>query len=598
MKNTLSSVWLCILIITIYSCRKDSAHQSTPPDPQKPDFSTKIATSLSGYVQDEDGAPIPFAKVTAGDKLVNTDQYGYYSFDNVSLPQTAGLIKVSASGFFMACKTIIPQKDKNLFTRIGLLKKPIAITIDAAAGGEAATTEGAKITLPANGVVQTATGTAYTGQVQVSLRWLDPAATGELPLGLPGDDRGTTTDGYLKGLRSYGILLVDLTDAGGQPLEIAPGSTADISIPISDALTAAAPATIDLWSLNDTTGLWRQEGKAKKTGSSYAGKTSHFSFWDGAEAVDLVNLKARIVDASSNPLAHVPVSVTQANLPQNAGYGRFGFTDEDGNVTGAVYANSNLVIQVLTPCAIQAYAHPFTTSANDIDLGQLTGNLGQNQVTLTGSVLNCSNSPVTDGYVQTYDHGFYNRIPVVNGQFSFTGTACTNLPVNIVAIDNGALQQGDPQSLTLTAGLNSLGVLTACGTSTVGSIHYTLDGVSSDIIEPADTVAAYFLTIDAANDAANWTQIVTLSGNPNAHQQMAFQFDGGKSIGSSHTLTEVYCYKFSTGRAYWPTPITLTISEYGPIGGFVSGSFSSQLIDFDNSGAHTFSCNFRVRRYN
>ncbi len=598
MKNNLKLALLCIFIFCIYSCHKDSQnqHTATGPEPVKPDLAIKVSSSVSGYVMNESGNPVVFASVLAGGQQVTTDKYGYFSIPGTSLSQIAGFVKVSSTGYFNGYRTFLPQEGKETFLRIQLLAKTDAGTVDAASGGEVTTTDGGKVVLPAGGIVAAAGGAAYTGQVHVSMRWIDPADGSTLQTGMPGDSRGTDSAGYLKALKSYGALAVELTGNNGQLLQIAPGKTAGIYIPISSALSSITPASVALWSFNDSTGLWKQEGTAVKTGNVLCGNTSHFSFWDGAEGASLVNFKARVLDAASKPLVHVPVSVTLAGMPQNAGFGRFGYTDADGNVSGAVMANSSLVVDVLTPCAISAYSHPFTTASADVDLGLLTGNMGQNEVTISGTVINCSKQPVTSGYVQTYDHGFYNRIPINNGSFSFTGIACTNLAVNVVTIDNAANQQGDPRIVTLASGMNDLGVLTACGTSTMGSISFTIDGVTTTITEPKDTIGAYFLLAD--NSSNRWTQIVTLSGNANQSPQMSFQFDGGNAVGNAHAVTDVFSNKFSSGRGYWPVPVPVTISEYGEIGGFISGTYSGNMIEFDNSAVRTFSCTFRVRRYN
>lgn len=545
---------------------------------------------------DESGDPMKFASVLAGDKQTTTDQYGYFTFPAVALPGAAGLVKVTSNGYFTGYKTFLPQKDKETFVRIGMIAKNEIGAVSATSGGEASTTEGGKIVLPANGIVAVAGGAAYTGQVHVFAKWMDPASVSNLQAGVPGDGRGVDNSGNLKALRSYGIMAVELQGDGGQLLQIAPGKTATINIPVASSLTATAPSTLPLWSFNDSLGLWRQEGTATRSGNLYTGTTAHFSFWDGAEGADLVNFKARVVDATSHPLANVPVSITMAGVPLNVGYGRFGYTDADGNVSGSIFANSNLVFQVMTPCATAAYSQPFTSASTDVDMGQVTGNMGQGLVTLTGTVSNCEDQPVTNGYIQTYDHGFYNRIAIHNGSFSFSGLACTNLPVNVVAVDNSSYQQGDPKIVTLTAGNNDLGVLKACGTSTMGSLSFTMDEVTTNITEPTDTIASYFL--NPTPGGPTWTQVITLSGNPNQNQQMAFLIDGDKSIGTDHHVTEVYCNKFPSGRGYWPVPIAVNITEYGETGGFISGSFSSQLLDFGDNSLHTFSCTFRVRRYN
>ena len=598
MKTFLRAFILFWVILNVASCKKNDSISVKDPEPIIPDFTTKITTSVSGYVSDESGKPLPMVTVTIGNSNRLTDEYGYFSFTGTEVPVTAGLIKVVSKGYFTGYKTFEPQKDKKGFVRIAMLSKTETGTISASAGGEISTSAGARIVLPANGVVLTSGGSAYTGQVHVSVRNIDATDNSSFQAGMPGDGRGTDSTGHLKALKTFGVVGVELTSDNGQALQIAPGKTASIFIPIPSSLAASAPQSITLWSLNETTGLWKQEGTAVKKDNTYCGTTSHFSFWQGAEGIGLVTFKAKVVDAASNPLFNVPVSITVAGSPLNAGYGRFGYTDQDGNISGAVFANSNLVLQVLTPCAIAAYSQNFSTTSTDIDLGQVTGNMGQSLVTLTGTVNNCSNNPIQSGYVQTYDHGFYNRIPVVNGQFSFTGLACSNLPVNVVAVDNSSHLQGTPQIITLTAGTNNTGLLTACGTSTMGSISYTIDGVTTTITEPIDTIGGYYLNPIPDNPSNNFTQIVTLSNGGNNNPKLSFQFDGIKATGNTHSLTEVFSNAFTSGRGYWPTPIAVTITEFGEIGGFISGSFTSTFIEFDNSAVRNFSCSFRVRRYN
>ncbi len=581
-----------VILLTFHACNDDITDKVVrEPELITPDFTEKITTSVKGFVVDEDGNPVAYASVAAGEKQISTDEYGYFELSNASLPKFAGQVKVTKTGYFDAYKTFIPQDDDENFVRLKLLTKTNTGTIDAAVGGTATTVDGVTVTLPANGVVTASNNAAYTGAVQVSVRSINPSEDNTFQLERPGDSRATDENGHAKTLKSFSTIAVDLTGNSGQKLQIMEGKSATINLPIPSAVAADAPSTIALWSFNTTTGLWKQEGSATKTGNFYVGSVSHFSFWDSAEGLSLVNFSARIVDASSQPLVNVPVSVTIAGLPKNAGHGRFGYTDANGFITGAVFANKDLVLDILTPCALSAYSHEFSTAAVDVDLGTLTGNLGQNAVTLSGSVVDCENQPVANGFIQTYDNGFYNRIEVTNGTFNFTGIACTNTTVNIVAVDNATYEQNIPKSVTIIAGANNLGVLTACGTSTMGFISYTLDDVTTvDIMEPTDTIAAYNLA-----PSAN-TQILTLSGDPNQGQKMSIQFNGGTAIGSGHKFSDIFSTAFPSGRGYWPAEVTLTITEYGKVGGFISGEFSGNFLDFEDNSLHTMSCSFRVRR--
>ncbi|MDJ1471769.1 carboxypeptidase-like regulatory domain-containing protein [Xanthocytophaga flava] len=593
MRSLYTFILLCALVL-FNACRKDDVDKEiVDPDPVTPDLEVKVASTITGFVVDETNSPVGWATVNVGDKYIRTDEYGYFKVADVSVAKIAGLVKVTKSGYIDGYKTVIPSAGKESFVRIKLVPKKEIGTVAATSGGTITTTDGSKITLPENGVVNAVSGATYSGNVHVTASWLNPASTEDLQMNIPGDARGTDSSGHLKALKAYSTIAVELTADNGQLLQIAEGKSATISLPIPSALSAEAPATIDLWRFDTTTGLWKKEGSATKTGDAYVGNVSHFSFWEAAEGGSFVNLAVRVVDASSQPLANVPVSINIAGLPKNAGYGRFGFTDANGYISGAVFANKDLVLDILTPCAISAYSHDFSTTSVDLDLGTLTGNLGQSQVTITGTVSNCENQPVASGHVQTYDGGFYNRIAISNGNFSYTGLACTNTDVNVIVVDNANYQQNAPKTVTLHSGVNNLGALTACGTSTLGVITYTYDGVTTTIEEPTDTLGAYLATPQNI-----WTQIVTLSDGANNSQKMSFQFDGGMALNSQHAINDVFCNAFPSGRGYWATPIQVTITEYGKVGGFISGNFSSQMLDFGDNSLHTLSCTFRVRRNN
>lgn len=590
MKSTRNFLMLSLaFLFAAYACSDDDGNGITQPEPITPDLTEKIKTSVAGFVSDENGNPVLYASVVAGDEQATTDEFGYFQISDASVAKVAGQVQVTRSGYFDGYKTFLPQEDKETFIRLTLLTRSTTGTIDAIEGGSATTTDGSKITLSANSTVTADNGAGYTGQVQVSARLINVES------GLsPGDGRGIDSNGHLLALKTFSALAVNLTAANGEQVQIGPNKTASIVLPIAPELVSSAPATIALWSLDTATGLWKQEGTATKNGSNYEATVSHFSFWQGAEGVPLVNVTARITDASAHPLANVNVVITIAGQPKNAGHGRFGVTDSNGYVTGPVFANTSYVLDVATPCASSAYSHNFSTAAADVNLGTLTGNMGQNAVTLNGTVTNCNNQPVGSGFVQTYDGGFYNRIPVVNGTFTFTGVMCTNVSVNLVVVDYNSYQQNIPKTVTINAGTNNLGTLKACGTSTIGNITYTLDdGPTVVIQEPSDTIAAYYL-----EPQGTATQIVTLSGDPNMGQKMAFQMTGADNTTTAHTITEFFSQAIPGGRGYWPVPIAVTITEFGKVGGFIAGSFESKIIASNNDNSvHDLVCSFRIRRY-
>ena len=164
-----------------------------------------------------------------------------------------------------------------------------ALTLaDAAAGGSLTGRDGASVTLPANALVNGA-GTRVNGAVQIAITPVDvtqPAAGG-----FPGSFDGIQPDGSITPIVSFGVSEYVLT-AAGQPLQLASGQTATIEVPIYgaqklDGSVLAAGDSTPLWSLDESTGMWVQEGTGtvvasagSPSGLAMRATVSHFSWWN------------------------------------------------------------------------------------------------------------------------------------------------------------------------------------------------------------------------------------------------------------------------------------------------------------------------------
>ncbi len=134
---------------------------------------------------------------------------------------------------------------------------------------------GAEIVIPAGGLVDGLKRPA-AGLVRVAVTTLNPARRA-----LPGDDGATTARGEDAGLLSFGAVHVDLRDGAGGRLNLKPGVTAAVSIPVSEANRPQAKPTIPFWSYDEATGRWVEEGSATLQNTAhgwmYVGATKHFS---------------------------------------------------------------------------------------------------------------------------------------------------------------------------------------------------------------------------------------------------------------------------------------------------------------------------------
>jgi hypothetical protein len=570
-------VLLAILILAGY-CRKaefsleGGSNQST------------ITFSISGRVLDNTNIPVSGAQVKAGSVITTTDVNGNFSLDNVSAKKDAAFVKVEKNGYFTGSRTFVAHAQTVNYVDIKLINKEVTGNFSATGGGAVTLPAGGSITFQPNGMVD-ANGAAYSGSVTVSAFFIDPTVEGFTSI-MPGDLRGITTANEERGLESFGMMAVELNAAGGQKLQLASGKKATIKFPIPAALLSQAPATIPLWHFDETDGMWKEEGSATKQGNEYVGEVSHFSFWNCDAPFQLVNFEATVKDQNGNAVVNAEVIIKKIS-DGSLGCGR---TDATGKVSGKVPANEALQIKIKDRC--QAVLHsqnigPFSSTAN---LGTITVTVNPSTtVTITGTAVNCTNAPVTNGYVHVLLDGFSFRSNVNNGNFSITIQRCINTAANatVSVTDIASNQQSTPSTLNVTSGAVSAGQINACGTSTASYINYTIDGNQYALTHPQDSVRATTFTSQP---------ITTIEGSTRSQpfDYISFNFQGFNT-GTSEMQNLFAMVNNTTMRK--EGTININITEYGTVSGsYIAGNFTGNLRDSMNTTLHPITCNFRVRR--
>src|SRR5450631_2979767 len=284
------------------------------------------------------------------------------------------------------------------------------------------------------------------------------------------------------------MIAVELEGSAGEKLQLAPGKTASISFPIPAAMQTTAPASIPLWYFNDTTGKWIEQGTATKTGVNYTGTVSHFTYWNCDLPLGLVYFNVNLKDQNNSPLAYTRMDITNTSTSDT----RTGFSDSLGNVNGWVLKNSNLSFVVEDNCGASLLTKsegPFTIDQN---LGTFIVTVNPSQmVTVHGVVVDCSNSPVTNGFASITLDGLNYGAAVINGNFSATILRCSTNPDSILIIvgNYASLLQSLPQQFPVSGSDLNTGNLAACGGSFSQFISFTLNGNSYNITVPPDSVS-------------------------------------------------------------------------------------------------------------
>jgi hypothetical protein len=244
-----------------------------------------------GRVYDLDGHPLEAVTASPGGGAApgSTDALGQV---HLQLPAGApATVRLSKNGFAdQVVRLELPASTgADADFEATLAPRDAAKTLpDAAAGGRLDGRDGARITFPAGALID-GSGAPVTGPVDVSLTPVD--VTAPHAGGFPGRFEGIGPDASHSSIVSFGTIEV-VPSRGGDRLQLAVGKTAEVEIPLYansllDGTHTAAGQTFPLWSLDESTGLWIQEGTgtvvasaASPTGFALRATVSHLSWWN------------------------------------------------------------------------------------------------------------------------------------------------------------------------------------------------------------------------------------------------------------------------------------------------------------------------------
>ncbi len=243
--------------------------------------------ALSGIVRDASGTPIEGVSIVSGSSAATTNTDGFFEFDQiqvVSVQNDRSVVRFSKAGYFDVVRSmdaddddadgaswevVMCKKENNDFTSIKTYSSSSDQTLQA---GEM------KIDMPQDGYKVDGTGLSYTGKVKSEMVYLDPNNERFSEMMPGGDLAAVRSDNSSAQLVSYGMTDLNMYAENGDKLQLKDGSKAKLTFPIPAGMDKNPPASIPLWSFNEKTGLWEEEGSAQLQGNVYVGEVAHFSW--------------------------------------------------------------------------------------------------------------------------------------------------------------------------------------------------------------------------------------------------------------------------------------------------------------------------------
>ncbi|MCP4122624.1 MAG: hypothetical protein GY751_12795 [Bacteroidetes bacterium] len=397
---------------------------------------------------------------------------------------------------------------------------------------------------------------------------------------MPGDLSAENTSGESVFLESYSLKVIEIEAPDRQPLFVKEGSLIQVGFPI-DGSISGAPSTIPLWYFDEERGIWIEEGSATKTGNTYTGSVSHFSFWNCDDPFPIIELSGKIL-ADSIPVPHLPIHIRRTAATLNAQGS--GYTDDVGAFRCGIPANETLEFTMQNVCLQDIYTTTIGPFSTDTDLGNLEIGEFDNQITLNGTVRNCSNVPISTGYVQFEYEGLTSITRITASEFSIPLTACigTN-EVEVTVFDAEGIRKSAPQTVPVTDGTVQMGNFMTCDTLEE-YLSYSINGEDFLI----------WRSLIAENKLPYYHILWANHGYQTIAEEEAFNFTlsdtipfpgvGSYSYPSSEPFElETYLenYHFFGDGAIWDEieDMTMNYTTFGATGEYTLGNFNGTIVD-------------------
>jgi hypothetical protein len=593
-------LYFLFFALALASCRKDVDElvirevNYTPPV-------ISVQGNLTGQVVGENGEPIVGASVAMGNLTTTTNEAGLFRFRNATLNAGGTYVRVSQPGYFPGSERFFPLPNANNAIRIGLIPRRIVGSVSASAGGVVALANGAKVELPANGIMDE-NGAPYNGTVQVAAHWLNPDADNLADI-MPGNLQGVDLNDREVSMASFGMMAVELQSPDGRKLQVATGKRAKLTFPLPADFRAEAPPTSPLWYFDETLGLWVEEGEARLQDGTYVGEVAHFSFWNCDLPFPLVNITGTLTLNNGGPAAGQQLIATANNLNIAAGT----FTNANGGFAGKVPKDEPLTLSVWTACGWSSInIGPFS---EDTNLGTVNINTPDQVSTISGRLVDCDNNPVTDGAVllSWQDHTYVMPI-AADGTFNGDVVYCTTGDFSLVGYDFANELTSDAETFTIGATVNA-GDISVCDAPLTAYMIVDING------EAVTMVVTELLTQEVDFDSSGVLELfygISGRGTTSDGLQREFTFwikaplAEGPYTGESLWINGVD--RFTGGgvniyKVYYCSPTcdsaTLALTDVGDVGEMITGTVSGTVNFYDNNQQQSqlpISANFSILR--
>lgn len=553
---------IALLACLLTSCYKDEINDSdiyvNLADPEK-----VYISKVSGEVNDAFGNPITNVRIVIADKETLTDDNGAFDLRDVQFAKSKQgvYLKATKNGYYDTGARLYPNNGLKIETAITMVEN--GESFSTVSSGDINYRHASGLTLSAQPNSFLKHGKEYDGEVIINVHWVNPNDINTYTHKVQVYD-AKSEDGLTKpSLASTAYITV--TDGVGVPLEVKPEQPVIVHFPTQRLSTSAEPellgAELTLLSLDETEGLWQEEGIATQTAEGYRAELKHFSWWSVANVNASVELCVTFTTEIAETTGHFyTMKTTDGSIVSS------GMVSYEGETCLPIPSGKELEITVYSACLVPIGSYTYQGSTEETNSVTYDAEDASKGYTIRGTIDNCLDTPAEDSVQILYSTvSSLDYLGYVQDSFTINLSECFSHDVLYIVANQNDRTIASGQ-IDITPGQHDYTIhLNACNTSAD-------DG----------TIVINNKVFGAAVGRKNKEETLLLSYQEDISPLI---------IGIDGFDTGVYEGRVIEGGQQCEG--TITITEYGDVGGYIAGEFD---IPADNELCKGMKGTFRVVR--
>lgn len=344
--------------------------------------------SVFGKVVDEQLNSISGVRITTPESIKLSDEFGFFQITDQRFNKNGFLIHSEKSGYFDKTTTVLSKGNTTDNITLVLTRKDLPQTLKTNQSATLNIGHNIEIDIPAN-AFHNSDGTPYQGEIHLFSKWFNSKSDDFLEI-IPRALSGINNSQVEVGIRSLGVLIIEVESSAGNKLFLNENMELLVSIPTSTIEQNNLPIKISTWHATEKFGKWIEGEESLLNVGSYEIKVKTLGNITIGQAYEQVYIQGKLISKDINEdkrsIPSSKIRITDLEGIELA----YDVTDNDGYFSAHIPRNELNRIHIHDQCNLSIREEDLMNFVTDKNLGEFIVEVNTSSSSIIGSIFDCN----------------------------------------------------------------------------------------------------------------------------------------------------------------------------------------------------------------